>query len=110
MQSIPGGELHFIYNFYYYVTIAQNHVEVHIPVIRGGIAQYIDVLNFDTFSVSNYYASQTHFGWAISFNVDSSMGESYAFAINLYTATGHAQMSLMTQGFGVNYLGQIQPI
>ncbi len=110
MQEIPNGDMRLIYNFYYYVAVADNHVEVHIPTVRGEIAQYVDILNFDTFGVSNYYASQTHFGWAISFNLKSSAGDSYAFAINLFTATGEAQMSLMMAGGAVKYIGQLEKL
>ncbi|MFI3266727.1 MAG: DUF4251 domain-containing protein [Rikenellaceae bacterium] len=110
MQEIPNGDMQFIYNFYYYVAVVDSHVEVHIPTVRGGYSQYINILNFDTFGVTNYRTSQTHFGWAISFNVTSSNGNSYAFAINLYTATGEAVMSLMSDSNVIKYIGRLEKI
>lgn len=110
MQEMPGGAIHYVYNYYYYVAIVDNHAEVHIPTIRGGLVQYIEILNFDTFSVSNYRTSRTHFGWAISFNLNSGTDSSYAVAINLYTATGEAELNLMTTGNVIRYVGRLEKL
>lgn len=110
MQEMPGGSMQFVYNYYYYVGVSSDHLEVHMPTVRGGGVQFIEILNFDTFSVKDYKASQTNFGWSVSFSATSSSGGEYTFCMNLCTSTGEAVMNIMSDGVIIKYIGSIDSL
>lgn len=102
---MPGGNLQLIYNQNYYMGVFPNHIEMHLPTYRGTTIQYVDILNFDTFDVSNYQLSKTQFGWSISFNVVAKDDMNYAVSIMVYTLTGEAVMNLLTLSNTMRYVG-----
>lgn len=106
MQEIPNGSMQLIYADYFYLGIMEDHVEVHLPVVRGGAMQYIQVLNFDTFSVKNYQASRTGCGWNISFDITD---DKTVFAVNMLvsTVTGETILTLLTMNNTMRYVGFI---
>ncbi len=106
MQEIPNGSMQLIYADYFYLGIMEDHVEVHLPVVRGGAMQYIQVLNFDTFSVKNYQASRTGCGWNISFDITD---DKTVYAVNMLvsTVTGETTLTLLTMNNTMRYVGFI---
>ena len=110
MQEQPGGNMQMIYNFYYYVGVIKDKVEVHIPTIRGFVAEYIDILNFNSSIVKDYKATKTLVGWNISFVTLAPNGSSFTFTINLYTATGEAVLNLITPINTIKYTGTIESV
>lgn len=109
MQELPGGYSQLIYNQLYYIGVFKDHVEVHVPTIRGHVVQYMEMLNFDAVDVKNYQVSKTQFGWSISFNVMSDSGANLAVSLMVYTLTGEAVLNLLTLSNTVRYVGSIQP-
>lgn len=106
MQEIPNGSMQLIYADYFYLGIMEDHVEVHLPVVRGGVMQYIQVLNFDTFAVRNYQASRTGCGWNISFDITD---DKTVYAVNMLvsTVTGETTLTLLTMNNTMRYVGFI---
>jgi len=106
MQEIPSGSMQLIYADYFYLGIMEDHVEVHLPVVRGGAMQYIQVLNFDTFSIKNYQASRTGCGWNISFDITD---DKTVYAVNMLvsTVTGETTLTLLTMNNTMRYVGFI---
>lgn len=110
MQELPGGWTQLIYNELYFVGIFKDHVEVHMPTVRGNVVQYIEILNFDTFEVKNYQVSRTQFGWSISFNMISGSDTNIAVSLMVYNLTGEAVLNLLTLSNTVRYVGYIQSL
>ena len=110
MQNQPGGNLQMIYNFYYYIAVINDKIEVHVPIIRGGVAEYIDILNFNSPVVRNYAVNKTLVGWNVSFSTTAPDGTNFTFAINLYTTTGEAIMNLITPTNTIKYTGTIEKV
>lgn len=110
MQELPGGFTQLIYNELFFVGVFRDHVEVHMPTVRGNMVQYIEILNFDTFEVKNYQVSRTQFGWSISFNMITANEANYAVSLMVYTLTGEAVLNLLTLSNTVRYVGYIQPL
>ncbi len=106
MQEVPSGQMQLIYTEYFYLGITDDHVEVHLPVVRGGVMQYIQILNFDTFGVKGYQASRTSCGWNISFTVTDNQ-TSYAVNLLISTVTGEATLTLLTMNNTMRYVGYI---
>ena len=109
MQEMPGGYLQLIYNQLYFVGVFNDHVEVHMPTIRGGVVQYFEVLNFDTFDVRDYRVAKTQFGWNVSFNLFTNNETVYTVNMMVYPYTGEAVLTLLTPFNAVRYVGSIQP-
>lgn len=108
MQEIPSGSLQLIYNMLYSVAVLDDHVEVHIPNIRGNVVQYIDILNFDTFDVSNYLISKSQYNWDVTFCMQRQDGEKYISHLIIYPLTGEAILNLLTSTNTVRYVGYIE--
>ena len=94
--EVPGGGEQTINNIYYYLAVFPDHIEVHLPTLRGYLNPYVEVLNFDAPQPKDYKASKTQSGWNISFNAADGEGNVYTFGINLFTATGEAIMTMLT--------------
>lgn len=110
MQELPGGWMQLIYNELYFVAVFKDHVEVHMPTIRGGMVQYYEILNFDTFEVRNYQASKTQFGWNVSFNLLTNNDTVYTINMLVNTLTGETVLNLLTLSNTVRYVGYIQSV
>lgn len=109
MQELPGGWTQLIYNELYFVGIFSDHVEVHMPMIRGNMAEYIEILNFDTFELQNYQISQVQYGWNVSFNMIHA-DRNYTVNMMVYTLTGQTVLNLLTLSNTIRYVGYIQPL
>ena len=109
MQELPGGWTQLIYNELYFVGIFSDHVEVHMPMIRGNMVEYIEILNFDTFEIQNYQVSKVQYGWNISFNITNS-GQHYTVNMMVYTLTGETVLNLLTLSNTIRYVGYIQSL
>ena len=109
MQELPSGSMQMIYAGFYYVGLSDEHVEVHLPVVRGGVFQYIDTLNFNTFGMSNYRANRTQYGWDISF-VTTSDGSSYVIMLSVSTFTGETILTLLTPTSTMRYVGYLSTL
>ncbi len=107
MQELPGGWTQLIYNELYFVGIFSDHVEVHMPMIRGNMMEYIEILNFDTFAIENYQVSKVQYGWNVSFNIINS-GQHYTVNLMVYTLTGETVLNLLTLSNTIRYVGYIQ--
>lgn len=113
LQELPGGTIRYIYNQFYYLGLFSDHVEVHLPAVRGGQVLYYEILNFDTFDLKNYRASRTQSGWIVTFNVTSgSSGDPTVYAVNLAvcSATGEATLDLLTLHNTVHYVGYLEGV
>ncbi len=109
MQELPGGWTQLIYNELYFVGIFSDHVEVHMPMIRGNTVEYIEILNFDTFELQNYQISQVQYGWNVSFNMTHA-DRNYTVNMMVYTLTGQTVLNLLTLSNTIRYVGYIQPL
>ena len=109
MQELPGGWTQLIYNELYFVGVFSDHVEVHMPMIRGNMVEYIEILNFDTFEVKNYQVSKVQYGWNVSFNIIHSE-QPYTVNMMVYTLTGETVLNLLTLSNTIRYVGYIQPL
>lgn len=74
--EVPGGGEQTINNIYYYLAVFPDHIEVHLPTLRGYLNPYVEVLNFDAPRPKDYKASKTQSGWNISFNAADGEGMS----------------------------------
>ena len=110
MQEQPEGNMQMIYNFYYYIAVVNDKIEVHIPIIQGGVAEYINILNFNSSIIKNYAVTKTLVGWNISLSTTAPNGISFTFTINLYTTTGEAIMNLITPTNTLKYTGTIEKV
>lgn len=110
MQELPGGWTQLIYNELYFVGVLKDHVEIHMPTIRGNEIQYFEILNFDTFEVRNYQAAKTQYGWNVSFNMTSNSDAVYTVNMLIYTLTGETVLNLLTLSNTIRYVGYIQSI
>ena len=108
MQEMPGGYLQLIYNELYFIGVFSDHVEVHMPTIRGGVVQYFEVLNFDTFDVRDYQIAKTQYGWNISFNLYTNGETAYTINMMVYPYTGETVLTMLTSCNAVRYVGSIQ--
>ena len=45
--EVPGGGEQTINNIYYYLAVFPDHIEVHLPTLRGYLNPYVEVLNFE---------------------------------------------------------------
>lgn len=106
MQELPGGTMQFIYNQFYYVGIFPDHVEMHLPTIRGGVVQYVEILNFDTFNVRNYSCARIQCGWNVSFDL-SVDDQSYVVSMVICNTTGEVGLNLLTARNSVRYIGYL---
>ena len=75
--EVPGGGEQTINNIYYYLAVFPDHIEVHLPTLRGYLNPYVEVLNFDAPRPKDYKASKTQSGWNISFNAADGEGNVY---------------------------------
>ncbi len=110
MQEMPGGDLQLIYNQMYFIAIFSDHAEVHMPIVRGGTVQYIEILNFDTFDIKNYRLSKSQHGWQLSFNLFTNGNTVYTVDMNVCPLTGETVVNLLTMSNTVRYVGYIQPV
>lgn len=110
MQELPGGWTQLIYNELYFIGVFKDHVEVHMPTIRGNEIQYFEILNFDTFAVRNYQTAKTQYGWNVSFNLTGTSDSVYTVNMLVYTLTGETVLNLLTLSNTIRYVGYIQPL
>ena len=109
MEMEPDGSLQMINNFYYYVGVFKDSVQVHLPVVRGKVIDYTAIANFDTREVSDFQTSRTKFGWETSLSAKDGDGTVYTFNFNVYTSTGEAVLNLVTGKFSIKYIGSVVP-
>lgn len=103
MQEVPGGLIRNIYAFYFFFGMFVDHVEVHLPTERG-VTQYMEMLNFDSMSITDYRAAHLQWGWNISFNMAD--GDAlYHVDLAVSTATGETILTLNTPKLTMRYVG-----
>lgn len=105
MQEMPDGAVRSIYADYFFFGMFADHVEVHLPVDRAG-SQYIERLNFDSMSVSNYQFARVQCGWMISCNI-ADRDTNYHASFTVCTATGETTLTLITPSVTMRYTGRI---
>ena len=105
MQEMPDGVVRAIYADYFFFGLFVDHVEVHLPVVRGG-SQYLERLNFDSMSISNYQVSRVQCGWMISFDI-ADRDTHYHACFTVSTATGETTLTLITPSVTMRYGGWI---
>ena len=105
MQELPDGTVHSIYADYFFFGMFADHVEVHLPVDRG-VSQYLERINFDSMSVSNYQMSRIQCGWMVSCNIADG-DTNYHASFNICTATGETTLTLITPSVTMRYTGQL---
>lgn len=108
MRQLPSGDMRMIYNGYYYFALVDDHVEVHLPV-EVGETHLVEMENFDSMSIENYFLSPLHSGWNIRFNIDE--GERLCridFVVS--TITGETILTLSTPQTEMRYVGCIREI
>ncbi len=110
MQETPGGFEQLIYNAFYYVAVQNDSLSVHIPAIRGGLAEIIQMINFDTNIIRNYQRSAMPYGWSVTFDASGPNDISYSFNFNIYTTTGETILIILSPVNSVKYIGNIQSI
>lgn len=110
MQELPQGTIEMIYNEAFYMALFEKHLEVHLPVVRGYVLQYIDIINFDTFEVNDYQTARTQSGWSITFNFTSSQNITYTANLLVCSLTGETILNLLTTHNTMHYVGQIEPV
>ena len=105
MQELPDGAVHAVYADYLFFGMFPDHVEVHLPVDRAG-SHYLERLNFDSMSVSDYRQARVQCGWMDSCNIaDGDAG--YHASFTICTATGETTLTLITPSVTMRYTGRI---
>lgn len=105
MQEIPGGLIRSIYAEYFFFGLLVDHVEVHLPTERG-LAQYVEMLNFDSMSIRDYRASRMQWGWCVSFDfADGNV--SYHAELAVSTVTGETVLTLIAPAVTMRYVGRL---
>ena len=106
MQGNGGMQL--VYNYYYYVGVTPQGVEVHMPWIAGRGTDLVEPLNFDTPNVQNYRAERQPDGWSVVFRAVPEGSPAYVFNMNVNTATGHVVLTIQTAANTIQYMGSIE--
>lgn len=107
MQRFPNGSIHLIYNGYYYFSLYEDHVEVHLPV-EEPLTSFVGVANFDSMEVQEYLLTPRPSGWVISFRIPD-QGENYLVEFQVSNRTGETILSFQTPKVVMRYVGTILP-
>ncbi|MBQ4280023.1 MAG: DUF4251 domain-containing protein [Rikenellaceae bacterium] len=110
MQESPGGYEQLIYNAFYYVAVKGDSIEVHIPAIRGGLAEVVEMINFDAGNLQDYRRTATPYGWSVTFDATAPDRMTYSFDFNVYTVSGQTILMILSPVNSVKYIGNIQPL
>ena len=89
MEWGPRGGSQIINDFYYYIGIFKNRLQVHIPVVIGRAMTYNAVVNFDTDKMTGFRTQRNDSGWKVSFAATDNTGTAYTFVFTIYDQTGH---------------------
>lgn len=91
MEWGPRGGSQIINDFYYYIGIFKNRLQVHIPVVIGRAMTYNAVVNFDTDKMTGFRTQRNDSGWKVSFAATDNTGN--GLYVRLYDLrpdrTGH---------------------
>lgn len=114
MEDITGGGQQLIYNQDYYAAVMGERVELHLPLVLGrGLAEYMKIINFDTYDVRGYDVQRTGFGWSITFEAaEQGVSDPSAYTVNILvnTYTGETALNLTSGRNAMHYIGIIEEI
>ncbi len=114
MEDITGGGQQLIYNQDYYAAVMGERVEIHLPLVLGrGLAEYIQIINFDTYDVRGYDVRRTGFGWSIAFEAaEQGVPDPSIYTINILVNiyTGETALNLTSGRNAMHYIGIIEEI
>lgn len=108
MQRFPDGSIHLIYNGYYYFSLCESHVEVHLPV-EELLTTFVGVENFDSMEIQDYLLTPRPSGWELSLRI-SEGGENYLVEFQISNRTGETILNFQTPKVVMRYVGTIRPI
>lgn len=107
MQRFPDGSIHLIYNAYYYFSLYEAHVEVHLPV-EELLTTFVGVENFDSMEIQDYLLTERPSGWEVSFRIPD-RGENYLVEFQISNRTGETILNFQTPKVVMRYVGTIKP-
>ena len=96
MEWGPRGGSQIINDFYYYIGIFKNRLQVHIPVVIGRAMTYNAVVNFDTDKMTGFRTQRNDSGWKVSFAATDNTGTAYTFVFTIYDQTGQAILDMVS--------------
>lgn len=107
MEWGPRGGSQIINDFYYYIGIFKNRLQVHIPVVIGRAMTYNAVVNFDTDKMTGFQTQRNDSGWKVSFAATDNTGTAYTFVFTIYDQTGQAILDMVSNRNLMQYSGTI---
>lgn len=103
MQQRPEGMIRLVVANYFFFGMFIDHVEVHLPTERG-LTQYVEMLNFDSKSISDYTAERMQWGWNIAMTITNG-DDIYHADLEVSTTTGETVLTLVTPALAMRYVG-----
>ena len=105
LLGVGGSQI--INDFYYYVGIFKNRLQVHIPGVIGRAMTYNAVVNFDTDKMTGFRTQRNDSGWKVSFAATDNTGTAYTFVFTIYDQTGQAILDMVSNRNLMRYSGTI---
>lgn len=111
MQQMPAGQMIFLSNINYTLTLWRGAMDICLPYIAGITPPYRRVLlNTGSNNLNNFKAVQTDNGWMISFNTVLYAEIDYTFTFEI-TAQGGATLTISNSWYNdVQYTGDISQV
>lgn len=107
MEWGPRGGSQIINDFYYYVGVFKDRLQVHMPVVIGRAFTYNAIANFDTDRMSGYRTVKTDTGWKVSFAAEDNTGTAYTFVFTIYNVTGRTILDMVSSKNLMQYTGTV---
>lgn len=111
VQIMPAGQMKFLSNVLYTLTVWRGSVDVCLPYYTGIVPPYrLVMLNTSTPDMRNFVTQQTEDGWIVSFtsNLYATIDYTFTFDIHRY---GGATLTITNTWYNpVQYTGTITQI
>lgn len=107
MEWGPNGSVEYINNYYYYVALYGNYLQVHIPVVIGRAISYNAIANIQTDTLSKVGTVRSGPGWKISFGAKDRNGTPYTFVLTVDSLSGRTVLDLVTTTNIMQYNGSL---
>lgn len=108
----PAGSSHLISNPNAELAIHSDWADICLPYYKGFVPPYrLAVVNTIITLMDGYTTVQTKDGWTVTFNSWLYTGNEYTFTLDIYSATGSAQLQMSSNFYPTtSYWGSISAI
>lgn len=107
MEWAPNGGVEYINNYYYYVALYGEYLQVHIPIVVGRAISYNEIADIQTDTLSNLRSLRSGPGWKVSFGAKDRSGAPYTFVFTIDSLTGRTVLDLVTKTNIMQYNGSL---